>query len=62
MKLLQKITRAITSLKHYINGDFAYEKYLEHHNKIHFGQKALDKKSFLKNQLINKWSKVNRCC
>jgi uncharacterized short protein YbdD (DUF466 family) len=43
----------------YLNGDFAYEKYLEH-QKIHPSKDILDKKTFLQNRM--KERKINRCC
>lgn len=49
-------------LRSYINGDFAYQKYVEHHLKHHDKEKLLDKKSFLRKREENKWSKINRCC
>ena len=54
-------------LRDYINGDFAYTKYLEHHQKNHSQQnpldkKSLDKKSFLRERQRCKWEKINRCC
>ena len=54
-------------LRDYINGDFAYRKYLEHHQKTHSQQnpldkKSLDKKSFLRDRQRCKWEKINRCC
>jgi hypothetical protein len=49
-------------LRDYINGDFAYKKYIEHHQKNHPQQNALDKKSFLRERQRCKWKKINRCC
>jgi hypothetical protein len=42
----------------YINGDFAYENY-----RRNCGKKfPLDKKTFLKKRLEEKWNKPCRCC
>jgi uncharacterized short protein YbdD (DUF466 family) len=49
-------------LRDYINGDFAYKKYVEHHQKAHPQQNPLDKKSFLRDRQKCKWRKINRCC
>jgi uncharacterized short protein YbdD (DUF466 family) len=49
-------------LRDYINGDFAYKKYVEHHQKTHPQQNPLDKKSFLRDRQRCKWKKINRCC
>jgi hypothetical protein len=47
----------------YINGDFAYQKYLKFHQKKHFMNcKVIDKKTFLQQREKNKWGKINRCC
>jgi uncharacterized short protein YbdD (DUF466 family) len=54
--------RALKFLKNYIDGNFAYENYLQHHRKNHPDQKPLDKKSFFTAQQKNKFSKINRCC
>ncbi|MBU6140412.1 MAG: putative selenoprotein [Proteobacteria bacterium] len=61
-KSFYKIWTFFRSIKDYIDGDFAYENYLKHHQKFHKDEKALDKKSFLKNLQNKKWSKINRCC
>ncbi len=60
--MLNKIKNIFLDLKSYIDGDFAYKKYLEHHKEHHFNQAALDKKTFLNNRQKEKFSKINRCC
>ncbi len=57
-----KIIKFLKLVKSYLNGDFAYQNYLTHHQKNHHNQQALDKKTFLSEQQKTKWSKVNRCC
>ena len=57
-----KILKFLRLLKSYINGDFAYENYLEHHKKTHPEIAPLNKKDFFSAQQKNKWRKVNRCC
>jgi len=44
----------------YLNGDFAYKKYLQHHKKNHPGAKSLNKEEFLREKLRKKT--INRCC
>jgi uncharacterized short protein YbdD (DUF466 family) len=46
----------------YVNGDFAYQNYLNHLKKYHPKEVALDKKAFLKKRQEDKWKRVNRCC
>lgn len=46
----------------YINGDFAYKKYLEHHKKAHKDEQPFNKEQFLRHQQKMKWKKINRCC
>ncbi len=58
---MKKFFNLILLFKNYINGNFAYQKYLEQHEK-HSHSQVLDKKSFLRDKEKCKWNKVNRCC
>lgn len=60
--MFKKIKQIFFEIKNYIDGDFAYKKYLEHHQEHHFKQHPLDKKMFLKNRQKEKFDKINRCC
>ncbi len=59
---MKKIFNFLRLLKSHINGDFAYENYLNHQRRNHPKQEPLDKNSFLKQKEKEKWRKVNRCC
>ncbi len=59
---MKKFLTLFKSLKNYIDGNFAYENYLQHHVKHHPNTPPLDKKSFFEAQQKNKWSRINRCC
>jgi uncharacterized short protein YbdD (DUF466 family) len=60
--ILHKLWNFFLLLREYISGDFAYKNYLQHCKKNHMQEKALDKKSFLRDKEKNKWNKINRCC
>lgn len=51
-----------------LSGDDAYERYLEHFNRVHLdegadpGQKPLDKAEYFKQWQEQKWNGVKRCC
>ena len=60
MKKLAVIFSYLNMFKNYLNGNFAYQKYLEHHEKS--CNQLLDKKSFLRYKEKEKWNKINRCC
>lgn len=49
-------------IRDYLNGNFAYQNYVEHCKKNHGAEKILDKKSFLRDCQKRKWQKINRCC
>jgi len=57
-----KIFTFLKLLKSYINGDFAYKNYLQHHAKEHPNSTPLSKKDFFAAQQKHKWTKINRCC
>ncbi len=61
-KIFQKIIKIARLLQDYLNGDFAYNNYLKHHQINHPKQKPLDKRSFFNKMQKDKWNKVNRCC
>jgi uncharacterized short protein YbdD (DUF466 family) len=46
----------------YLNGDYQYEKYLEHYKKSHKITCELSKKDFLKLKRNQKWHDINKCC
>jgi uncharacterized short protein YbdD (DUF466 family) len=46
----------------YLNGNFAYQNYVEHQQRSHSDEQVLDKKSFLRDKEKRKWQKINRCC
>ena len=58
--MFKKLHKIISELTRYITGDFAYDKYLEHHKKHHKNETALDKKTFLQQRL--KKRQIRRCC
>lgn len=60
--ITNKLMFCYKTFKDYIEGDFAYENYLKHHNKYHKNTSVLDKKAFLKQAQKAKWNKINRCC
>lgn len=47
-----------------LNGDVAYERYLQHWCKHHVGEGAepLSRKAFFAAETQRKWSGVKRCC
>jgi len=56
---MKKIRAFVQTICRHLNGDAAYENYLA---RLCSKEKALDKKTFLKNRQNNKWRGVNRCC
>ncbi len=46
----------------YIDGDFAYKNYLDHHKKHHPLNPIIDKKTFLKQKQQDRYKSINRCC
>ncbi len=61
-KCFKKLYKITFDLICFINGDFAYNKYLTHHYKNHQKLKPLSKKDFLRKKQQYKWNNVNRCC
>jgi len=61
-KIFSNFYNFLKSIKDYIDGNFAYENYLKHHQKNHNGEVVLSKKMFLKNMQKDKWNRINRCC
>ncbi len=59
---MKKFREFFKLLKNYINGDFAYENYLQHQHTKHPHLIPLSKKDFFAASQKNKWSKINRCC
>ena len=59
---MKKIKNLIKNFCDYINGEYAYKKYLEHCKLSHDNISNLSKKQFLNNKRNNKWKSVNRCC
>ncbi|MFM7620849.1 MAG: CstA-like transporter-associated (seleno)protein [Alphaproteobacteria bacterium] len=74
LKILQKIFNKIIlfgiffrNFLNYINGDFAYENYLQNNrqhqcNKDSCSNKILTKKQFLRQKIHEKYNKISRCC
>jgi uncharacterized short protein YbdD (DUF466 family) len=60
--MLNKINAALQLVKSHLNGEFVYQKYLNHFQKNHPTKKPLDKKTFLQDRQKNKWHGINRCC
>ena len=52
---LWKLLRTLAS-------DDAYERYLEHHARVHGDGKALPRRAFYLRQQQQKWSGISRCC
>lgn len=51
----------------HVNGEFAYENYLQkyqqnHRHLHHCSSKVLSKKQFLRQRIHEKYNKVSRCC
>ena len=59
---IPQISNFLHLLKIHLNGDFAYQKYLEHHLQTQPDSKPLNKKSFLQNRQKRKSKSINRCC
>ncbi len=57
-----KIKKFLRKIKEYVEGDFAYQNYLEHCQKNHSDRKILTKEEFFKMQQKQKWEGVNKCC
>lgn len=56
----RQFLQIIKYCRDYVNGDFAYQQYLQRHH-----QKTcaiISKKEFLNQQRHAKWNNVNRCC
>ena len=47
-KIFSNFYNFLKSIKDYIDGNFAYENYLKHHQENHKGKVVLSKKIFLK--------------
>jgi uncharacterized short protein YbdD (DUF466 family) len=50
-----------------LSGDDAYEEYLKHFTSCHMNcdqhnQELLDKKTYFKQRLEEKWNSMKRCC
>jgi len=61
MVLTKKFTQIYNFMKlvvSYINGDFAYQQFLQHHS----GCCVPSKKQFLAAKRKQKWQNCNRCC
>ena len=61
MVLTKKFTQIYNFMKlvvSYINGDFAYQQFLQHHR----GCCVPSKKQFLAAKRKQKWQNCNRCC
>jgi hypothetical protein len=65
---LRSIKNALKYFIQYLNGEFAYQSYLDNFNNIRSSknkmncQNRLNKKQFLKQRQIKKYSNINRCC
>jgi len=62
LKIMKRIKNILINFIEYLNGNFAYKKYLSHHQKHHKNSKPLTIKQFLNHQRNKKWQGVNRCC
>jgi uncharacterized short protein YbdD (DUF466 family) len=60
--MLTKALKVLWRLSRELSGDDAYERYLQHHAKIHPQLAPLSRKAFFKQQQTRKWDGVNRCC
>ncbi len=60
--MLKKIITIFTNIKSHIDGDFAYEKYVNHCKIHHKSLETLNKKDFLKKRQKEKFERINRCC
>jgi hypothetical protein len=58
---MKKFLKIIKFLQEYLNGDFAYKKYLENFNKHQHEEKALSKENFLRKRNLQKTPGA-RCC
>jgi len=59
---MKKIKKFFINFVEYLNGNFAYKTYLEHHKNNHKNHSPLTLKQFLNQRRNNKWQGVNRCC
>lgn len=65
---LRSIKNALKYFIQYLNGEFAYQSYLDNFNYIGSlknkkdCEHRLNKKQFLKQRQIKKYSNINRCC
>jgi uncharacterized short protein YbdD (DUF466 family) len=50
------------SLLRALANDDAYERYVEHHRKVHAGGELMGRREFYRRQQEWKWSGVSRCC
>mgnify|MGYP003334578982 CR=1 FL=1 len=59
---MRKIKNILIIFFEYFSGNFAYKKYLEHHQKHHGNENPLTINQFLNQRRTKKWRGVNRCC
>jgi uncharacterized short protein YbdD (DUF466 family) len=64
LKAAAQYTQMLKKVWCRLNGDAAYERYLEHWQEHHRGdgQAPLGRKAFFAAEMRRKWSGVKRCC